>query len=63
MEVVKGNLRHDLRKILRKSKELGADRVVGVTDEEKAEVEEANSWYNRKGFEYFDIQNIVVLLC
>jgi len=56
---VKYNLSHDLHKILRKSKELGIDTVVGITDEEKAEIEKANSWYNRKGFEYFDIQNIV----
>lgn len=56
---VKYNLSHDLHKILRKSKELGIDAVVRITDEEKAEIEKANSWYNRKGFEYFDIQNIV----
>ncbi len=56
---VKNILSHDLHKILRKSKELGIDDVVGITDEEKIEIEKAYSWYNRKGFEYFDIQNIV----
>lgn len=56
---VKCNLGHDLHRILRKSKELGIDTIIGVTDEEKVEVERANGWYKRKGFEYFDIQNIV----
>ena len=56
---VKYKLSHDLHKILKKSKELEIDSVVGITDEEKAEIEKANGWYNRKGFEYFDIQNIV----
>lgn len=56
---VKYDLSHNLHKMLRKTKELGIDTVVGITDEEKAEIEKANSWYNRKGFEYFDIQNIV----
>ncbi len=56
---VKYDLRHDLHKILRKSKKLGINAVVGNTGEERAEIEKANGWYNRKGFEYFDIQNIV----
>jgi len=55
---VKYSLSHDLHKILRKSKELGIDAMVSITEVEKAEVEKANGWYNRKGFEYFDIQNI-----
>ncbi len=56
---IKRSLSHDLHKILRKTKELGIDGVVGITDEEKAEVEKANSWYKRKGFEYFSIENLV----
>ena len=56
---VKYNLSHDLHKILKKSKELGINAVVDIADNEKEEIEKANSWYNRKGFEYFDIQNIV----
>lgn len=56
---VKYKLSHDLHKILKKSKELEIDSVVGITDEEKSAIEKANDWYNRKGFEYFDIENIV----
>ncbi len=56
---VKYNLSHNLHRILRKSKELGIDEIVEITDVEIAELEKANNWYNRKGFEYFDIRNIV----
>lgn len=56
---IKYKFRHDLHKILKKSKELGIDTDVGISSEEKAELEKSNSWYNRKGFEYFDIQNII----
>ncbi|SEI95179.1 hypothetical protein [Nitrosomonas eutropha] len=54
---VKCKFGHDLQKILKKSIELGIGAVEGITDEEQAEIEKANNWYNRKGFEYFDIQN------
>lgn len=27
--------------------------------EEEREINKANEWYHRKGFEYFDIQNLV----
>ncbi len=56
---LKKDFGYDLHKILRKSKELGIDAVVSISEEEKLEVEKANSWYNRKSFEYFDIQNVV----
>jgi len=56
---LKSNLKHDLHKILRKSKELGLDSVVALSEIEIHEIEKANEWYNRKGFEYFAIQNIV----
>lgn len=56
---VKCKLGHDLHRIIKKSKELGIDAVVGITDEEQAEIDKANNWYNYKGFEYFDIQNTV----
>lgn len=59
MNKVKYKFSHDLHRILRKSKELGIDSVVSIKDEEKFEIEKANSWYNRKGFEYFSIENIV----
>jgi hypothetical protein len=56
---LKSNFGHNLRTILRKSKELGLDSVVALSEFELLEIEKANEWYNRKGFEYFAIQNIV----
>ena len=55
---VKRKFGHDLHKILRKAKELGIDTVVNISTEEKNEIEKADGWYNRKGFEYFDVRNI-----
>jgi len=57
--VIKNKLQHDLDKILRKSKELGIDSIVPITENEKIEIVKANGWYSRKGFEYFAIQNMV----
>lgn len=56
---LKKRLGHDLDKILRKSKELGFDSDIGISEDEKAELERANLWYKRKGFEYFSIENMV----
>lgn len=50
---------HNLLKIYEKSIELGVKDIVDITQEEAIEIEKANEWYDRKGFEYFDIQNIV----
>lgn len=56
---LKLDFKHNLHRILRKSKEMGLNSVVVLSEVEAGEIEKANKWYNRKGFEYFDIQNIV----
>lgn len=55
---LKGSFGHNLHKIVRKCLELGILEVVTITKDEKIQLERANAWYKRKGFEYFDIQNI-----
>ena len=52
-------LGHDLEKILMKSKDLGLFSVVSISDEEHDNIVKANRWYVRKGFEYFELKNIV----
>jgi hypothetical protein len=59
IEMIKYKLGHDLIKNLNRAKELNINRVVEISSAEEIEIEKANSWYNRKGFEYFDIKNIV----
>jgi hypothetical protein len=59
LKEVKYTYGHDLSKIVKKVDELGINMVVNISEEERTELLRANSWYNRKGFEYFDIQNIV----
>jgi hypothetical protein len=56
---LKKKIGHDLHKALNKSKELGIQSTVRMSTEEESELMKANEWYHRKGFEYFDIQNIV----
>ena len=56
---LKNSLGHDLEKILKKSKKLGLLSIVSITDEECIHIAKANRWYIRKGFEYFEIKNIV----
>ena len=55
---IKYNLRHDLRKILKKSKELQLLSVIEISDLEIEHVKKANDWYARKGFEYFELRNL-----
>jgi hypothetical protein len=58
-QLKKRSLGHDLDKILKKSKKLGLFSIVSMSDEEHVHIAKANSWYVRKGFEYFEIKNIV----
>jgi len=55
----KRSLGHDLDKILNKSIKLGLCSIVTISNEEKAHIAKANRWYVRKGFEYFEIRNII----
>lgn len=50
---------HDLKKILRKAKELGINTISPISDTQEEQIVQANNWYARKGFEYFELQNIV----
>ena len=50
---------HDLKKILRKAKELGINTISPISDTQEEQIAKANDWYARKGFEYFELQNIV----
>jgi len=58
-ELKKRSLGHDLDKILKKAKELSLLSTVSITDAEQDHIAKANRWYARKGFEYFEIKNIV----
>ena len=49
---------HDLEKLFQGAAKLGLTRVVSISDAEGTELRKANQWYNRKGFEYFDLKNI-----
>ena len=53
------SLGHNLVSILRKSKELGIDSVISLTGDEIANLKKANSWYADKGFEYFQLRNLI----
>jgi len=50
---------HDLKKLLRKAKELGINTISPISDAQEEQIVKANDWYARKGFEYFELQNIV----
>ncbi len=55
---VKYSLGHDLHKILKKAKELQIFSIVEISDVEIEQIEKANVWYTRKGFEYFELRNL-----
>jgi hypothetical protein len=59
VNTIKDKLGHNLTKILNRTQELDIKKVVVISTEEVVEIKKANNWYNRKGFEYFDIKNIV----
>jgi hypothetical protein len=48
-------LRHDLTRVLKKARRLGLDNVVTISKPERAEISKANSYYKKKGFEYFQV--------
>ena len=59
VKTIKHELGHNLTKIFNRTKELDIKKVVVISKEEEVEIKKANYWYNRKGFEYFDIKNIM----
>ena len=50
---------HNLKALLKKTKELNIMSVVELSGNEQEQVSKANNWYMRKGFEYFEMQNII----
>lgn len=56
---IKNEYGHDLQKILRKAKELGINTTSPISETQEEQIVKANDWYARKGFEYFELQNIV----
>jgi len=50
---------HNLDNILDKCLSLHIEELVDVSESQKSLIGELNEWYSRKGFEYFDVKNIV----
>ena len=58
-EILKKPLGHDLHKILKKCKEMGIMSMVPITKSQTKVINLLNGWYARKGFEYFEAQNLL----
>ena len=58
-QLKKKPLWHDLHKILKKCKELGISNLVSISSSQELYIESLNKWYVRKGFEYFELENLV----
>ncbi len=58
-ETCKKKFRHNISKILTECIDLGIEKYVTLSEANRLEIEKANDWYDRKGFEYFSIRNIV----
>ena len=56
---IKSKFGHDLVKVMNRAIRDGVNEHIALSDDEVREIVKANEWYCRKGFEYFDIQNIV----
>lgn len=52
-------LGHNLQKVLQRAGALDINSVSTISPAQIHEIEKANNWYERKGFEYFEIKNIV----
>ena len=57
-DLMKRSLGHDLHKIVKKCKELSIHNIVNISQEQEDIIEALNKWYARKGFEYFEIENL-----
>ena len=58
-EIGKKYLGHNLENILEKCLDLGIVELVEIAEAEKALIAQLNDWYSSKGFEYFEIKNII----
>ncbi len=58
-EIRDRSLGHNLSNILKKCEELGIQEIVSISDLQRSLVDELNKWYSRKGFEYFEVKNLI----
>ena len=59
LNFVKLKIGHNLEKALDKAVNYSLEDFVAITLEEKKQLQKANTYYNDKGFEYFDIKNLL----
>jgi hypothetical protein len=57
-QLKKKPLQHDLHEILKRCKELGISSLVSMCSSQELHIEALNKWYARKGFEYFELENL-----
>ena len=50
---------HNLERLLNKAVEFEINTISPISPDQMLEIKKANGWYARKGFEYFEIRNIV----
>ena len=50
---------HNLNKVLNKSKELEIEELITISKEEVNNIESANKYYHKKGFEYFEVVDAI----
>ena len=58
-QLPKRSLGHDLEKILKKCQVYGLHNFLSLNLEEEMQIRRLNEWYCRKGFEYFEIENLI----
>jgi hypothetical protein len=58
-EIRHRSMGHNLKNILTKCKDLGLSDLVDFSKAQTEEIASLNEWYCRKGFEYFELNNIV----
>ena len=59
VQVLKGELGHDLMKCLARAQSEGLEQSLSISATQKAELKKANSYYATKGFEYFQVTKAV----
>jgi HEPN domain-containing protein len=53
-------LSHNLEKVLKKAVSLGLDKVISIPPQHKEELRKANTYYDSKGFEYFEVTSAAI---
>ena len=57
-EIQQKSLGHNLSNILAKCEKLAVRGIVQFSESQKLIISELNKWYSRKGFEYFELENL-----